>query len=191
MGRRSDEQAAQDRESLSGAIERVAEGDPSALADVYGKTSAKLFGICLRILHDRGEAEEAVQEIYVSIWRRAGTFDRSRASPISWLTMIARNRAIDRLRAGGRRRATAPIEEALDIREPGPDALTQLEKGEERSRLADCIDELEGRQSEVIRRAFFDGLTYVDLSAQSETPLGTVKSWVRRGLIKLKECLER
>lgn len=173
------------------AIERLGGGDRGALREIYSSTSAKLFGICLRILHDRGEAEEALQEVYLSVWRRAGSFDAARASPITWLATLARNRAIDRLRAAGRPRDTAPIEAARDIADASDDALALLEGGEARARMTGCIDELEARQANAIRSAFFDGFTYAALADRAGVPLATMKSWVRRGLLRLRECLER
>ena len=179
------------RTALSRALGRVAAGDEAALNQVYAQTSAKLFGICLRILGDRGEAEDALQDVYVSVWRRAGSFDGSRGSPITWLATLARNRAIDRLRSGRRTRGSVPVEAASEIADAGPSAFDRLEAGETRARLADCIGELEERTGEAIRAAFFGGHTYADLAERMAVPLGTMKSWVRRGLMKLKDCLER
>jgi RNA polymerase sigma-70 factor (ECF subfamily) len=183
--------AAQAREGLSEALRRVGRGSESALEDVYRNTSAKLFGLILRILGDRGEAEDALQEVYVSVWRRAASFDPAKASPVTWLAAIARNRAIDRLRASGRPRPVEPIEAARDVAEPGADALAQLEAGEDRARLMGCVDELEDRQSSAIRSAFFGGLSYPELAESASVPLGTMKSWIRRGLLRLRECLDR
>jgi RNA polymerase sigma-70 factor (ECF subfamily) len=170
---------------------KVADGSRSALAEVYGKTSAKLFGICLRILGSRSEAEDVLQDVYINVWRKAGTFDPARASPITWLAALARNRAIDRLRAARSRGGTEPIEAAGEIVDDGEDALSRLEAMEEGRQLSTCIEELEARQAGAIRSAFFEGFSYSELAARSEVPLGTMKSWVRRGLLRLRECLER
>lgn len=183
--------AAREREQLAEALDGVSQGRQSALRDVYDRTSAKLFGICLRILGDRGEAEDALQEVYVSVWRRAGSFDASRASAITWLAALARNRAIDRLRSAGRPRPTAQIEQAFDIPDTSDDALSLLEADEERSRLMHCLDELETQASGAIRSAFFDGFTYAELATRAGVPLATMKSWVRRGLLRLRGCMER
>lgn len=191
MNRAPSSSADQNRQQLATALGQVSDGDQAALGEVYDRTSAKLFGICLRILGDRGEAEDALQDVYINVWRRAGSYDADRASPITWLATLARNRAIDRLRAAGRPRPTAPIEMALQEPDPGDDALTRLEAGEDRARLMGCVDELEARQSLAIRAAFFDGHTYADLAARDDVPLSTMKSWIRRGLIRLRECLER
>src|SRR6187551_201309 len=103
------------RKQLAAALSRVAGGDRAALQFVYRETSAKLFGVCLRILHDRGEAEDVLQDVYMTVWRRAETFDPDRASPITWLVAIARNRSIDRLRSGAKARRMRPIDDAVDI----------------------------------------------------------------------------
>src|SRR5262252_766379 len=99
------------RSQLAAALARVAAGDRAALRMVYQDTSAKLFGVCLRILKDRSEAEDVLQDVYLTVWHKAGSFDPGRASPITWMVAIARNRSIDRLRAGALRRRMAPIEE--------------------------------------------------------------------------------
>ncbi|MGZ8416258.1 MAG: sigma-70 family RNA polymerase sigma factor [Methyloceanibacter sp.] len=179
------------RKQLSAALNRVAGGDRAALRLVYDMTAAKLFGVCLRILNDRGEAEDVLQDVYITIWRKAGAFDAARASPITWLVAIARNRAIDRARASGASRVKAPIEAAEMIADSAPLASDRLEAEQESGRLGGCLDELEARQSAAIRAAFMDGLTYEALANRTGVPLGTMKSWIRRGLAKLKECLER
>jgi RNA polymerase sigma-70 factor, ECF subfamily len=179
------------RKQLSAALARVASGDRAALKLVYDMTSAKLFGVCLRILNDRSEAEDVLQDIYITVWRKAGAFDADRASPITWLVAIARNRSIDRARAGGASRVKVPVEAAEMIADPAPLASDRLEVEQENERLGGCLDELEARQSAAIRAAFMDGLTYEALAVRAGVPLGTMKSWIRRGLAKLRECLER
>ena len=180
-----------ERQSLAAAIALVSSGSKDALEDVYSRTAAKLFGLCLRILGDRGEAEDALQEVYLNVWRRAGSFDATRSSPITWLAAIARNGAIDRLRSSGRMRATDPLDKAADVADDRVDAFSALDATQERAQLMACVAELEDRQSHSIRAAFFDGLTYGELAQRAKVPLGTMKSWVRRGLLRLRECLER
>lgn len=179
------------RRQLSAAIRRVAAGDRAALRLVYDETAAKLFGVCLRILDDRNEAEDVLQEVYLNVWRKAGTFDEARASPITWLVAMARNRAIDRLRSGRVRRLSEPVEAADQIPDDAPLAAETLETAQERARLGACLDELEAHHSAAIRAAFLEGLTYEELARRSDVPLGTMKSWIRRGLAKLRACLER
>jgi RNA polymerase sigma-70 factor (ECF subfamily) len=178
-------------DTLRAALKAVAAGDQAALQIVYQRTSAKLFGICLRILGDRMEAEDALQEVYVSLWRRADSYDPARSSPISWLATFARNRAIDRLRSSARLRGAEDIGEAAAVPDGLPGAFELVAGEQERQRLAGCIDLLEERQRGAIRSAFFDGFTYAELAARGGTPLGTMKSWVRRGLTQLKSCLEQ
>jgi RNA polymerase sigma factor (sigma-70 family) len=170
---------------------RVAGGDRTALRLVYDETAAKLFGVCLRILHDRSEAEDVLQDVYLNVWRKAASFDEARASPITWLVAIARNRAIDRVRSGAGARLAAPIEDAGEIPDPAPIANETIEAAQENRRLYSCLEELETRQQAAIRAAFVDGLTYEELAERSSVPLGTMKSWIRRGLAKLRACLER
>ena len=178
------------RRLLAAALVRVAGGDRAALRVVYQDTSAKLFGVCLRILKDRGEAEDVLQEVFVTVWRRAASFDPGRASPITWMVAIARNRAIDRLRASAISRRMEPIESADAVSDPAPAAVERVELAQQHQRLSRCLEELEARQASAIREAFLDGTTYEELAARMSVPLGTMKSWIRRGLLKLRTCLE-
>jgi RNA polymerase sigma factor (sigma-70 family) len=179
------------RSQLAAALARVAEGDRAALRIVYQDTSAKLFGVCLRILNDRSEAEDVLQDVYVTVWRKAGTFDPGRASPITWLVAIARNRSIDKLRSGAAGRRLEAIESAEAVSDPAPAAVEVLEQVQENAKLTTCLGELETRHSSAIRAAFMDGNTYEELAKRMDVPLGTMKSWVRRGLLKLRACLEK
>ena len=178
------------QELLDAAMTRLAQGDRTALRTIYDASATKLFAICLRILGDRAEAEDALQDVYINLWRRADRFDAERASAIAWLSSFARNRAIDRLRSGRVLRQSGPIDEAVGLadRQPLPDR--QVESAEESARIHHCLDQLEDQQREPIRRAFFDGLTYAQLATKNNTPLGTMKSRIRRGLARLKACLE-
>jgi RNA polymerase sigma-70 factor (ECF subfamily) len=170
-------------------ILRVALKDRAAFDLLYRHTSAKLFGVCLRVLNDRAEAEEAVQEVYVKIWTRADRFAASELSPISWLVAVARNHAIDRLRA--RRRGSVALDEAMEIADPapGPEALTAA--GGERARIERCLGELEADRASAVRSAYISGDSYAELAARFGVPLNTMRTWLRRSLLKLRECLER
>ena len=176
------------RKRLADALISVGRGDRAALAEVYNLTSAKLFGICLRICGDREEAEDVVQEVYVKVWQRAGRFDPERASPITWLAAIARNSAIDRLRARPTV-AAAPIDAAGEVADDRPAADAAIEDAQEQGRMRACLDALEARASSAIRAAFFGGLTYAELAERDRVPLGTMKTWIRRGLLQLRACL--
>ena len=175
--------------ALTPLMRSVASGNRGALAELYSRTSAKLFGICLRVLGSEAEAEEVLQEIYLTVWDKAGRFDEGKASPITWLAVLARNKAIDRLRV--RRIATDPIEKASGVRDDNPSALDVLETAQEQQRLAGCLDELDEQQRAMIRSAFLDGATYPELAEREGVPLGTMKSWIRRGLLRLRGCLQR
>lgn len=185
---RAAEDPAAARAHLTDVLVRTGNGDRSALAELYTLTSAKLFGIVLRICGERQAAEDVLQEVYLTIWKRAAGYEPGRASPITWLTTVARNRAIDWRRAQKIRR-TAPLDDAPDIADDTPGADTVMVAGEDGRRLHLCLDALEARQRTAIRTAFFEGLTYAELAEREAVPLGTMKSWVRRGLQRLKECV--
>ncbi|CAN5390256.1 sigma-70 family RNA polymerase sigma factor [soil metagenome] len=174
---------------LTDLMPRIAAGDRAALRQLYQATSAKLFGVCLRILSNRDESEDVLQEVYITIWRRADRFEAGRASVMTWISTIARNRAIDRLRARGPLAYAEQVEE-LEIDDGQPRADTLLEAAQDGEALGKCLSELDDRTEKVIRTAFFEGVTYEALAARMDAPLGTVKSWIRRGLAKLKGCLE-
>src|SRR5262245_65200653 len=122
------------RSLIAAALGRIPAGDGAALQTVYRLTSAKLFGVCLRILGERAEAEDVLQEVYVTVWRKAADFDASRASPMTWLIAIARNRSIDRLRASSQSRNMAPIEGATDVPDTTASADTALASAQENAR---------------------------------------------------------
>lgn len=179
------------RSLIAAALARIPAGDRAALQTVYRLTSAKLFGVVLRILGTRVEAEDVLQEVYVTVWRKAADFDAARASPMTWLIAIARNKAIDRLRASRQSRRAEPIEAASNLADEAPGAETALQSAQENARLHGCLGELAERERAALRGAFFDGNTYEELAERMKVPLGTMKSWIRRAMIKLKACLER
>ena len=176
------------RAELARDLAAVAAGDRNALARLYEAVSAKLFGVCLRILQDRTAAEEALQETFIAVWTKANQYDPDRASPVTWLAAIARNKALDRLRA--KPRAAAPLEAADEVADPAPLASAAVELSEEHRRLQACLDELDPRHGKAIRTAFFDGVTYAALARRADVPIGTMKSWIRRSLLSLRTCLE-
>lgn len=177
------------RRELAALFPAIASGDRHALARLYERTSAKLYGVALRILHSETEAEEVLQDVYLSVWRNAGRFQVERASPITWLAVLARNRAIDRIR--GRKPQSAPLEEAGDPASRDPDALELLEQAVDRERLDGCLDQLDEAPRRAIVSAFLDGFTHSEIAANENVPLGTMKSRIRRALIALRMCLER
>lgn len=176
------------REELAEALGRAGQGDRAAFRRVYEATSAKLMGVCLRILADRQLAEDVLQDTYLTVWRKAETFDPGRASPITWLATLARNRALDRVRARGPRSFVSD-----DILAATPDAAPlaseTLAFGDDYRRVVVCLDGLDPGHAAAVRQIFLNGLTYEALAQRIDTPIGTVKSWVRRSLIKLRACL--
>lgn len=174
---------------LQQLIQRVARQDPGALAELYRRTSGRLYAICLSVLRSDSDAEDVLQDVFVSVWQRAGQYDPAKAGVMSWMAVIARNRSIDRLR--GRSAGSAPMKEAESIADDGPSAFQLVEQAQDRERLTNCMDELEDRPRQAIRTAFFEGASYSELAAREDVPLGTMKSWIRRGLLRLKGCLER
>lgn len=178
------------REALRDAMVRLADGDSAALEQIYSATRVKLYGICFRILGDTKEAEDALQDVYVNLWQRADRYDPTRASPISWLATFARNRAIDRLRTGKVRGGAVPVEEAAPLPDAAPLADQIMIDGERAAHVHTCLESLEEPAQANIRSAFFDGMTYAELAENADVPLGTMKSWIRRGMMKLRTCLE-
>lgn len=174
---------------ISKLIVRTSMKDRAAFDVLYRQTSAKLFGVCLRVLNDRADAEEALQEVYVKIWTKADRFAVSELSPISWLVAVARNHSIDRIRQ--RKRPMADIDEAVEIADPtpGPEALAVA--GGERERIDFCLDELEADRAAAVRGAYIAGDSYAELAERYAVPLNTMRTWLRRSLLKLRECLER
>ena len=150
--------AATTPEMLSSLMTRIASGEREALRQLYQATSAKLFGVCLRILSDREESEDVLQDVYVTIWRRADRFDSTRAGVMTWLSTIARNRSIDRLRARGPMAYAGSID-GLEIPDGADSAETLLSAADDRNKLQGCLSELDDRTQTVIRTAFFGSVT--------------------------------
>ena len=176
-------------QDITKLIVRVSMRDRAAFDLLYRQTSAKLYGVCLRVLNDRAEADEALQEVFVKIWTKADRFAVSDLSPISWLVAVARNHAIDRIRA--RRPRSDDLDEALDVADPGPDPEDMAVAGGERARIHRCLDELEADRAAAVRGAYLNGDSYAELAERYSVPLNTMRTWLRRSLLKLRECLER
>jgi RNA polymerase sigma-70 factor, ECF subfamily len=176
--------------TLEGLLAQVALGNRAAFDALYRGTANRLFGICLRVLTQRAEAEDALQDVYTTVWRKAAQFDPGKASAMAWLAMIARNKAIDRLRAMPATQARASFEVAQNLEDHGASPAQAAETSKDRARLEQCLEGLEPKRRSLIRAAFFDGLTYEELAARIEAPLGSIKSWIRRGLLQLRECLD-
>lgn len=169
-------------------LRQMAAGDRAAFTRLYDLAAAKLFGILIRILGNRAEAEDALQEVFTRLWLNARRFDAAKGRGMTWMIAVARNHAIDRLRA---RPAPHDGDEALaSLADPKPGAeAAVIAKGEAR-RISECFGTLEDGRAAAIRGAYLDGLSYEDLARRHAVPLNTMRSWLRRGLQKLKECLE-
>ena len=186
---------------LAAALSRSALGDRAAFKRLYELSSGHLFAVILRIQRDRDLADDLLQEVYVSAWKAAGSFDASRAQPMTWLTHIARNKAIDSLRRAQAQPRTESLHADDDDEDrpdaqarlvddaPGPAAL--LERASDARQLGHCMEGLSAPQRQSVALAFFDGLSHAEVADQLCQPLGTVKSWVRRALMTLKGCLEK
>ena len=179
-----------ERDELNHLLQQSGRNDQHAFAELYRRTSSKLFGVCLRMLRDRGQAEEVLQEIYATVWRRAASFDAAKASAITWLVTLSRNKAIDRLRQHREEPMEDPsmLNETID-EQPTPAA--DAETSQEHRRLQHCLDQLEPQQQRSVREAFFTGATYNELATRCKVPLGTMKSWIRRSLMQLRTCLDQ
>lgn len=172
---------------LAELISRCALRDRRAFRTLYERTSAKLYGVVLRILRDRAEADEAIQEIYIKIWQRADRYVAGPTSPISWLVAVARNHALDIVRA--RRPHNDELDVALEIADEAPDPERMAEASEDGARIDRCLGELDPDRAEAVRGAYLDGFSYEELAQRYAVPLNTMRTWLRRSLIKLRECL--
>jgi RNA polymerase sigma-70 factor (ECF subfamily) len=163
--------------------------DRNAFRRLYDAQAPFLFGVALRLLRDRAAAADAVQEAFIQVWRNAGRYDPSLGSGRAWLTGIVRYRALDLARARGREVAEPePISAEHAEDRPGP--LDLLAARQEGSRLAECLETLADKNRRMIILAFVDGFSHGQIAARLDVPLGTVKSWIRRGLLALRDCLE-
>lgn len=176
-------------------VERMATGDEQAFSALYDRLSGTLFSLALQMLGDRSEAEEALQEVCVQLWRRAGNYDASKSSVFTWAVMMTRSKAIDRLRARGRRQriVAGSIEEEENGRElasEAEDAADTSIRKDEAARVRSALRGLPGDQREAIEMAFFGELTHAEIATQKGEPLGTVKARIRRGLLRLRDGLK-
>lgn len=166
----------------------VARGDQAAFDKLYAATRAKLYGVVLRILRRSDLADEVIQETYVKIWTSAGQFNPALASPITWMVAIARNRAIDLVR----KKSDVSIEEvpeAMEMAADTPDPLAAREFNEELKRLLGCIGRLDGERRKLVLLAYYNGFSREQLAQQLGKPVNTIKTWLRRSLLEIRECL--
>ncbi|MEJ6389200.1 sigma-70 family RNA polymerase sigma factor [Gymnodinialimonas sp. 2307UL20-7] len=178
-----------DIQHIEDLLARVQMRDRAAFSELYSATSAKLFGVCLRVLKDRALAEDVLQDVFVKIWNKADKYKVTGNSPMTWLITVARNQAIDRLRAAGP--ATSDIDEVAPIAAAGPGPEAQAIAADEARRVIACLDELDGDRAAAVRGAYLDGQSYADLAERFHVPLNTMRTWLRRSLTNLRECLAR
>lgn len=178
-------------QELADLLSRCALGDRAAFERLYRQTSAQLFGLTLRIVRDQDLAAEVLQEGFVKIWSHAGDFRPERATAMTWMGSILRNQAIDQIRrAAARPTLTEPVEELHWLADEADGPQDQVEQAQQNRILHACLEQLEGPQRRAMVLAYFHGLTHEELAAHMDKPLGTVKSWLRRGLLRLKKCLD-
>jgi RNA polymerase sigma-70 factor (ECF subfamily) len=173
---------------LAWLLAAVARQDEAAFERVYAATRAKLYGVVLRILRRQDLAEEVIQETYVKIWNCAGQFNPELASPITWMTAIARNRAIDLVR----KKSEASIEDepdAMDVAADSPDPLARREMTEELKRLLECVGRLEPDRQKLVLLAYYNGWSREQLAEKFGSPVNTIKTWLRRSMLDIRLCL--
>ena len=173
---------------LVGLLAEVAKGDAGAFERIYGATRAKLYGVLLRILGRPELADEVMQETYLKVWKTAANFDPAIASPITWMVAIARNRALDVVRKKGE----ASIEDEAPAAEPAsdePSPLARHEMTDQLRRLLACLGDLEEERRRLVLLAYYSGWSREQLAEKFETPVNTVKTWLRRSLLQIRECL--
>ena len=169
-------------------IAAVARGDEAAFERLYTATRAKLYGVVLRILRRQDLAEEVVQETYVKVWNNAAQFNPAVSSPITWMAAIARNRAIDLVR----KRSELSLEDepsALEVAAETPDPLARREMSEELKRLLECVGQLEPDRQKLVLLAYYNGWSREQLATKFEAPVNTVKTWLRRSMMDIRQCL--
>ena len=179
-----------DRASDQQALERMASGDADALADLYDRHAARVYSLALRIVRDAGDAEDVVQEVFAQAWRQASRYTASRGAVTAWLLTLARSRAIDRLRARrARPEAQGADTAATELADLAPPVDWQYLSAEQIRLVRAALEQLPFLQRVAIELAYFDGLTHVEIAARLEEPLGTVKTRIRDGLIRLRDTL--
>ena len=174
-------------EGLEQLLARCALGDRAAFQALYDRTAPQIYASLLRLLRRRDAAEDVLQEVFVAVWRRAGDYRADKGRPITWLTSIARYRALDILRRGGRE---LPMPEDAEPVDESTDEEPEIVDSRSASRLESCMEKLGQQQRQCVRLAFVDGYTHSDIARTLSTPLGTVKSWLRRSLQSLKQCMD-
>lgn len=177
-------------EKLAGLLASSGLGDKSAFAELYRLTRSKLFAVSLRIVRERHLAEEVLQDSFVNIWNHAGNYASAKSAPLTWMTAIVRNRSLDIVRRGGWEVSDEDDMLANTVEDDAPQPPDALVASRDAHNIQRCMDELEAEQRQSISLAFFHGLSHSELADHMRKPLGTVKTHIRRGLMRLKDCLE-
>ena len=176
-------------------LDRIAAHDEAALKTLYEQTSSKLFGLALRVLGHRDWAEDVLQEAFITIWRVAGDYRASLSPPMAWMGLIVRSRALDllRRRSAGRAHLTHELDDEMahGIEGDSPNPMDTTQASEQAFALHQCLGRLENKQREVVSLAYLRDLSHGELAEQLRLPLGTVKTWIRRGLDQLRNCMAR
>lgn len=175
-------------DELSAVLTRVANRDAAAFEDLYRATSAKLYGIIVRVVANRSSADEILQEVYVRVWQHAGDFDATKASPITWMATIARNRAIDEVRRSKPGPALT-LTDSVEVASDEPHPLDSMDRSEELQALIGCLNMLDEEKRNIILLAYYRGLSREELAQRFGRPVPTIKTWLHRGLAQLKACL--
>jgi len=179
---------------LQQLLARVALGDRVAFRQLYDATAPSLFGVALRIVRQRDRAEEVLQDAFVNAWNRAAGYQAALSQPMTWLTAIVRHRALDELRSGARHGAASPADgeggAAADIEDERPNPLGLLEQAADALAIRGCLDAIDGPQRQCLALAYYHGLSHSEIADRIRSPIGSVKVWLRRGLDKLKRCVE-
>lgn len=180
---------------LMALIDRIGRRDEAALRLLYDRTAPKLFGLAMRVVRQREWAEDVLQESFLTIWRVAGDYRASLSPPLAWLGLIVRSRSLDllRRRTADRAQMTQEFDDVMadTLESDAPNPMDAADASEQAWALHQCLSQLEGRQREVLSLAYLRDLSHGELAEQLKLPLGTVKTWIRRGLEKLRTCVHR
>ena len=180
---------------LIALIDRVALADESALKELYEMTSSKLYGVAVRVVSNKSWAEDVLQEVFINIWRIAGDYKASLSPPMAWMCLIVRSRGLDflRRRRSDRADAVQELDDVLSDTLEGDSAnpMDTALAGEQAWALHQCLSQLDNKQREVVSLAYLRDLSHCELAEQLKLPLGTVKTWIRRGLEQLRGCMSR
>jgi RNA polymerase sigma-70 factor, ECF subfamily len=175
---------------LATLLAKVARQDRPAFREVYAQMSPKLFGVLVRMLGKGQDAEDALQEVFTRIWLRAGQYDPAKGLAEAWLVTVARNLAIDRLRARPTDGTGAEADHADTLPDPAPGVETRLLRLGEARRIVDCMGRLDPAHAAAVQGAYLAGASYQSLAERFDVPLNTMRTWLRRALIALKECVD-